>query len=54
MKLRYTQWKDVKAFLCSFDEPLSEEFTMTIRTLWDHKKREWTFEVELPIEEAIR
>jgi len=37
MKLIYLEWKWVKAFLASMDEPVSSEFQIIIRTKWQGK-----------------
>lgn len=54
MKLVYTKWKEVKAFLASMDEPASSEFQIIIRTKWVHcpgpQPGRWVYEIEIPVE----
>ena len=56
MKLIYVEWKMVKAFLASIDEPL-DGFQIIIRTKWQDRKGDreilpgrWVYEVEIPVE----
>lgn len=61
MKLVYVKWKAVKAFLASMDEPVSSEFQIIIRTVWqtpDYKmglkgKGRWVYEVEIPVDMVV-
>ena len=54
MKLVYVEWKKVKAFLASMDEPVSTEFQIIIRTKWQPNigpiPARWVYEVEIPVE----
>lgn len=61
MKLVYVKWKQVKAFLASMDEPVSSEFQIIIRTMWqtpDPKmgkkgKGRWVYEIEIPVNMVV-
>ena len=58
MKLIYLKWKQVKSFLASMDEPVSREFQIIIRTVWQsqdwmrnrNNPGRWVYEIEIPVE----
>ena len=56
MKLIYTKWKQVKAFLRSMDEPISSEFQIIIRTKWQNRDPfpgRWVYEIEIPVDMVV-
>ena len=52
MKLVFTRWKDVKSFLVSIDEPVSDVFCLKVSKIWQRKYawQKYVYEVEIPRE----